>query len=161
MFSSRNAVCSPFSSIACGSLSIRTRQWVEWHRSTTWFSRSPFREGMAMTISRMWYRRASSGISSSVPRTGTPCTRIFFLLGSSSTIITGLPKLVFALHRFTAQEAALPAPTIISGLLLFCVFSFAWRNSSARRDANRAPPTKQMIRMPPTSRAERCSTAYP
>ena len=120
VFSSRRPATTglPLSSTAWGSLSMRTRQWVELQRLMTSRRRSPFRVVMAMTISTIWYLRTSSGISEMVPRTGTPCTRRFFLVRSSSTMTTGLPKVEFlVLHRLTAQAPALPAPTMSSGVL--------------------------------------------
>ena len=119
VFSSRKPAATglPFSSTAWGSDSMRTRQWVELQRLMISVRRSPFNVVMAITISTMWYLRTNSGISEMVPRTGTPCTRRPFLVRSSSTRQTGLPKLWFLfLQRLTAQAPALPAPTINSGV---------------------------------------------
>ena len=141
----------PDSSMACGSLSIRTRQWVALHRLMTSCRRSPFRVVMAMTISMMWYLRTNSGMSEMVPRTGTPCTRRFFLVRSSSTMHTGRPKLWFLLlHRLTAHAPALPAPTMSSGVSLPCPCPAAdSRSVCSSRQKNRTPAMAAVLSSAP------------
>ena len=161
VFSSRRPATTglPLASTACGSDSIRTRQWVELHKLITSFRRSPFSVVMAMMISTIWYLRTNSGISEIVPRTGTPCTRRPFLVRSSSTITTGLPKLEFLLlHRLTAQAPALPAPTISSGVasrgaaLLFCLARLSLRRRVAvrtKRHKKRTPAMAAVLNTAP------------
>ena len=152
MFSSRKPAATglPFSSTAWGSLIIRTRQWVELHRLMISLKRSPFTVVMAMTISIMWYLRTNSGISEIVPRTGTPCTRRSFLVRSSSTMQTGLPKLWFLfLHRLTAQAPALPAPTMSSGVLSSGLVALAVCTVRINRQRKRTPAMAAVLNTAP------------
>ena len=149
VFSSRNAPCGAAAPTSCGSLSSCTGQWVLTQRSMTWFSLLPRSVGMAMMMLWMLYRVHTSGISSSVPFTGTPWMVWLRLAGSSSTAATGRPYSLLDLQTLMAQAPASPAPTISTGRLgsffalpRSCSPSGWFRNS---RQARRLPPTSRKI----------------
>ena len=89
-------------------------------------------------------------MSEIVPRTGTPCTRRPFLVRSSSTMQTGLPKLwFFVLQRLTAHAPALPAPTMSNGVLSSGLLALALRIVRTSRHRNRTPAMAAVLNTAP------------
>jgi hypothetical protein len=84
-------------------------------KSTTFWRVAPEADGIAISTSSGRWSRKICGSSSVVPRTRTPCMRMFFLRGSSSTIPIGVSARDFNSSRRTSWPAS-PAPTTSTSL---------------------------------------------